>query len=455
MYAVEPPDVVRYLAEFQLALGDLHPEQFAMFLAARNVASYVEPLEVPIGYFPEEDPNTSLAERDTERLLRMSIGQSEPSNVPADEMDVKPVRSVEDLPRIFPLQWLEEQTQPDLFYAKLARRELLMPDWQTPAPAPGAQQDESPEREVVAEESFARSGRQRAYLLLDTSSTMNDHDRRGTVARGLALAFLLKGARQQSTLMIRPFKAEAGPMLSGTGCDALRELALKVVGLPNSGQTRIQGALEQAVRDLRAGGPCLGAQVMLISDGISRLTHNPLGQEKLHSFIIADLPDEQALLDTIATLRQWSYTFQRVRKRSFAAALAPTWADCQAAEAVLDAVFARRDSLGPDEAAALARILENVRFLLREFKRAQAKKDKAQVPPEVELLERHLRYVGRELAATTAAQTAEQTTSSDAAPPWRTLGPGGRWALLTGRANPWAWLVRLVKWISQAIRRAP
>jgi hypothetical protein len=328
-------------------------------------------------------------------------------------MDVSLTGSIEDLSRIFPVQWLLEEVQPDVFYVKAAQGELLMPQWQRPTEAPRESAGEAPQRELMEPQAAPQSSKQHAYVLLDTSSTMRDRDRRGTVARGLALAFLRKGYRQRAQLNLRPFAVEVGAHSSGASKEEFCAIARRIIDLPNSGQTRIQTALEQAVLDIRSAGPCLRASIMLITDGISRLTQNPFADEELHTFILGDLYEDKAEAGTIATLKRWSRTFHRVWENRFAEILAPTWPDCEAAGRFLETALeaAKAGPSGP-EAGRLARVAANVRSLLREFRRAQGKRSPP--PPEMRPLEELVAVAQRAAASATeeAPATADRQTAA-------------------------------------------
>lgn len=402
MIREESPDLVRYLAEFDLTLADLRPDQVSMFVAGRNVAQHVQGLEVPTGSQCWEQSDTSLAEKETERLLDLVACDegSWESRLPADEMDVCVARSVEDLPRLFPIQWVPEEVVPEWFYARLARWELLMPQWQRPGREPRDVPEPSPQHDLVREPVTADAAKLHAYVLLDTSSTMQDHDRRGTVARGLALEFLRRGYNQGARLHLRPFAVEVGALSSGETREDLHAMTRRLISLPNAGQTRIQAALDQAVGDIRREGPCLEAGIMLITDGISRLSENPLAGEKLHTFILGDLFDEQRAAGTISVLRQWSHSFHRIWKHWFAEILAPAWRDCQAAGRLLERLLAEEAASGfsESETARLRRVLENVQFLVQEFKRSLG--HRVPMPPDVQGLEAQLYAAGQILGET-------------------------------------------------------
>ncbi len=400
--AYEAFDLVNYLALFDLDLGEVNPEQVSMFIAARAAAEFVDDLAIPIATRPKPDEETTLREIETDLPIALTGYVSDPvgGELPSNDMDVTTIQSTEQLARIFPTQWLLEDVCPDAFYAKVAQRELLMPEWQRPAQRPEDSYDDSPDHKRIEDQALADTSKQHAYLLLDTSRTMSDHDRRGLVARGLALAFLLKGYQQRSQLNFRPFTDQAADLSSGTSRDEFRNIVRRVIDIPNGGQTRIQQALEQAVLDVRKAGPCLRADVMLISDGISRLTANPFRDEHLHTFLVGDLTAEDESTGIIRTLRDWSRTFRRVWKSRFQEILTPTIADVQAAnQRLLASVKAATD----DDAARLHQMLENVRHLATELKRAAGKK--APVPPELQAIERELAATELQLPPPPASPT--------------------------------------------------
>lgn len=363
-------NVVRFLAEFDLSLADLTPPQLAMFLAGRNAASLVEELEVPMGEAAQPAGDATLVERTSPPQLQPTVHPcAAPAlDLPTDTMDVGYARSIEDMPRIFPHQWLWEDVEPAWFYNKLVQQELLLPRWRQVESLPEAAPRGTAGHRPISQGARTQFTRPHAYLLLDTSSTMQDRDRRGTVARGLALAFLRRGYRDGAYLNFRPFAAEVGERLSGHGRADFAAIVRRVLTVPNAGQTRIQAALERAVNDLQHADACRGAQLVLITDGISRLGRNPLRGETLHTFILGDLFEEAGQEGTLQTLRRWSRTFRRIWTSRFAELLAPTWDDCRAASAVLESLWAAHRN-GSGEHVALGRVARNVRFLLEQFRR--------------------------------------------------------------------------------------
>ena len=182
----------------------------------------------------------------------------------------------------------------------------------------------------------------------------------GRLLAGLRLAFLLKGHQQRSQLNFRPFTDQAADLSSGSSPDDFHRIVRRVIDIPNGGQTRIQKALEQAVQDIRKAGPCLRADVMLISDGISRLTENPFHGEHLHTFLVADLMSEDESTGIIATLREWSTTFRRVWKSRFKEILTPRSPTSRPPTSNCVRWPTRRRTR---DAARLHQMLENVKYL--------------------------------------------------------------------------------------------
>lgn len=450
----QTPDIVQYVAEFGLNLGELQPEHVAMFVAARNLAPVVEGLEVPIATETNEAGETNLLERETDEVVEQTAYESlyVDSRLPADEMDVSTIRSVEDLPRIFPTQWLLEEAQPDLFYSKLAGQELLVPEWQRPTQDAHDSHQEVLERELLEAQANPQSAKQHAYVLLDTSRSMKDRDRRGTVARGLVLAFLLQGYGQRARLHLRPFTARLGELSSGAGRDDLRMITQRTIGLPNAGQTRIQAALEQAVADIRQTGPCRRASIMLITDGISRITTKPLDEERLHTFLLGDLLENTKTAGTINTLRAWSTTFHRLWTNRFAEILAPMLADLEAAGWLLRR---RLEELGEsptdDQVAELRRLHDNLAALVEEFRSTL---HGASVPPEVHDLENLLGEVKHRVPRVTekAPALAEPTAAEGRSLSFELFSASRLGGLFHGAAF-WAFVKQLLQRAWQRIRR--
>jgi plasmid stabilization system protein ParE len=454
-------DLVRYLAEFGLTLADLDPEQVLMFVAARNAARYLLQLEIPVALPREQQPGSGLRELESETRRRAATYFDDylPAHVPDDQMGIGLIQGVEDLPRIFPTQWLLEEVCPPAFYAKLADNELFMPRWEQPTGNPQGGDDDARQWQLLDELAAAQATRHHAYVLLDTSRSMNDRDRRGTVARGLALAFLLHGHDRQAWLHVRPFAARVSELSSGAGNADFQAIARRVVELPNAGQTRIQFALEQATADVRTAGPCRRADILLITDGMSRLTRNPMVGERLHTFVLGNLPKKDRVSGAIATLKAWSQTFQHLWQHEFAETLIPRAGDVRAATAVLEHALAHSTDLSdPAAADRLRRIADNVQALLAEFDRLG---NPGTLSPEVrEDVRRQLKRASQLLAGQSAPGSAKRPGRSAHRDAWDRLPRlvlGGLAAGFGDRVLFWRYLRQLlqhlVQWLADVPRR--
>jgi len=408
-------DVFVYMRQFGLEPDEVTVEQLAMFVVARNAGPYVEPLERAVASRSGGQSGQSLAERELDEVIQHTAHQYlfQQTQLPADEMEVGTIDGVEDLPRLFPTQWLMEEIQPTLFYHKLAERELLTPVWQQPSAGYRDAHESAKARGLVDDDAPPDITRQHAYVLLDVSGTMNDHDRRGPVARGLALAFLRHGQRGRRRLHLRSFTDHVGPLHTGGGKRGLGALARRIISIPNGGQTRIQGALEHAVRDVRGSGPCRRADIMLITDGISRLTRKPHCGEILHTFILGDLADAtEEETATIAKLRDWSDSFERLSQRRFAKLLAPKREDVQAGIRTLqEALNRHRADPNAVTPRTLKRLHEHADYLLKQWQRPIGRYHSA--PDDTSAFEQELNASGRQLPSGGAT---ERTTASRAGP---------------------------------------
>ncbi len=203
---------------------------------------------------------------------------------------------------------------------------------------------------------------------------MIDSDRRGTVARGLALAFVLEGWRQGSRLHLRPFATEVGDLISGSSYAQFQKIVQRIITLENAGGTGIQPALERAAAEIRAGGRFARADIMLITDGVSRLGRNPLESERLHSFVLGadqwcDGPVEH---ETIARLKEWSTTWHRMRAEGFRELVRPDAEDLAELLQVFGSLTPEDlADLSPARQAELGAALANALYLEEQFRASQ------------------------------------------------------------------------------------
>jgi len=427
-------EVVSYVRGFGLTLAELQPRQLAMFVAARNLTEQVEGLDLPVASSEAQGSEDTLAEQEEPPGLTAYQRDLTDARLPADEMEVTSIHAVEDLARILPTQWVLEQIWPEAFYAKLAGHELLMPQWRLPTRGTQGPREDLPDRELVERQATPDTVRQHAYVLLDTSRSMNDHDRRGIVARGLALAFLRRGYENGSQLYFRPFAGAVGELSSGRREEEFHALVRRIIDLPHAGQTKIQAALQQAVDDIRQGGKFLRADILLITDGMSRLADRPLGEERLHTFLVGDLPELRDSAGPVAILRSWSRTFRRILQQGFAEILKPSMQDAVAASTLLETLLADPFP-GAMPSGSLERVMANVQALLTDLKRSLGKK--SPLPPELQRIERQLQDARPVVAQAQARALAAAGAHS--------AGNRGTGSLGLAKLNPWEFLKRLIQ----------
>ncbi len=427
---VPPPPVgadtslTAYLGSFGLRLGDVRPAQVPMFLVARKLARLVRELDIQVAGRPAGgEPLTLTVPQGLPGLPGHPEGVGGGvAGMPTDEVHLGFLRDTEELPGIFPEQWLMEEVAPDWFYAKLAARDLFLPQWQQEEPTGEAVSSPTGTGDLVPGHGKEDLRRQHAYLLLDVSGSMVDSDRRGTVARGLALAFVREGWRQGARLHLRPFATAVGDLLSGSSTAQFNKIVRQVISLENEGETALQDALEQAVADIRAGGRFARANIMLITDGVSRLGKSPLEGERLHCFVLGadqwcDGPVEH---DTIRKLKQWSATWHRLRTDCFRHLIAPDARDL----ADLQTIFS---PLSPESLAGsglealgdLAAAIDNTLCLEDLYQSIRGEND-----PEFSGLRRHLKALLRVVRESRGTNDRLSREGGRGIPV--TVGPGGQ-----------------------------
>jgi len=265
------PDLETYIREFDLDPEALSPEdQFVFYLAKK-------------AHFALDEI----------RLKRSAVFQDEErdSPIPADNMDVGIVENPEEVASALSSELAMEEIAPELFYKKLLAGETLKREWREkykrPMPATG---DE----------------KQYTHVLLDVSGSMDSKDGRGAMARALAIAFLKKGCDEGAQFLLRPFAGSPGNLLKGEEQHELTDIVRTLLRLSmDDGGTDIQEALERAVADIEADGEFGKADLLLLTDGESKMGENPLGKVDLHTIIVGG--DRYS-----KEVEEWSKTFRRI-----------------------------------------------------------------------------------------------------------------------------------------------
>ena len=288
-----PFNLASYAKEYGIDIKKqfLSPTDVVVLYLARKLEPVVQDLKIPVSVEEKPSDKKQLVEKDVEKTVeKVTYTEGErDSVVPADKMDIVTISDAKDLPKILTSQWLLEGIVPELFYDRLANRQLMMPKWQESFTERDVSYETVVEKELVEVAAPpTKINRQHAYALIDVSGSMGTSgDGRDVLAKGLTLAFLKSGFSQGSLLALRPFSGQPHELMEGKTESEFRSIVQRVINLSmDQGGTFIQGALEQAVTDIRRQGKYSRADILLISDGYDQLGHNPLGTVNLHTFIM-------------------------------------------------------------------------------------------------------------------------------------------------------------------------
>ena len=377
--------IERYIQQFGLDFDrDLQPEDLLIFSIARRVEPFIQGLKIPIAKKPNPEEKKVLIERRVDRVIEHTSYRDDQvvSQTPANSMDIGFIDGLEDLPDIVPNQWLIEEVAPEVFYQRAINRELLKREWRETVRHAETTYETVTDRELVEVPAPPEDEKQHAYVLLDVSSSMRSSGDY-IIGKALALAFLRQGYEQRANLAIRPFDGRIGKLSSGRELSALRGITLSILRWNKyATDTNIQGALEQAVKDIRRGGEFTQADILLITDGAAPLTKNPLGEIRLHTLYLGSghlsyttegggtLTEEEHQKaeersfgkdGDIPRLKQWSTTFRQFSVLGLASALRFIPEDFEDLQSVVNALPQALEEMSTSE--DLERIRGRVNFL--------------------------------------------------------------------------------------------
>jgi len=417
----EPDGLVSYAAKFGLKLEDLTVEQAMILVAARGVEKHVKGLKIPMSERSVDTGKKIVVEKEEERVIEKTTYREgeKPSPIPADRMDLTTLEGPEQLPEILPGEWLVEEVAPDIFLKKLREQTLLRRQWRETTRTPVTSHETVKEKVLVEEPAPPEVQKQHACVLLDVSGSMvESYDGRNVVGAGLALAFLLHGFEQRARLSLRLFNGTVFALSQGTSFEDLKRMARQILNIRWGGGTDIQDALRVATEDIRGGGSFTRADILLISDGLSWLGENPLGDIKLHTFLLALSPRqmlESESLKALVTLRSWSTTLKSFGTSKFAGIMLPSKKDLDEIEKSIRSIPDRLKDIASDEereqlierASNLNRLLKKLmeiageveghRPLLEKLRGSIARRRLQGILDELEEIMRKLQMLGPEV----------------------------------------------------------
>lgn len=337
-------DLKRYILSFGIdPVHDLIPQDVTVFAAARKLEKYIENMKIPVAKKRVEQQKMVAVEETIEREIPRTtyLEGEDPSEVPADSLDVAQMSDLRQLPGIMSGQWLEEEINPDRFLEKAVTGQLLRRQWLRKTRTPVTSYETIEETILVEKPAPPEDEKRHAYVLLDVSGSMAEYGKE-IAAKGLTLAFLRRGFLERSQLYVRPFTDILYDLKRGKTDEEFKKMTLSILHEEVAdGGTNIQYALERAVKDITEGGEFAHADILLITDGEDRLYYNPLGSINLHTLILNhryEEPPEPNLTDKLAKkvltraekskkthktsirgeeLEEWSKTYKIINPREF------------------------------------------------------------------------------------------------------------------------------------------
>lgn len=217
-----------------------------------------------------EDPDSMLA-RAMEAVMTVTQRVEEPKqqdsrewrpnrNVThSEEYEAALMRSMTDLKRIFPHQYLLPD---EVFMQRLAQRSLWINVPRTPVVIPfkSSSSDYAP-----------NNYKQKVYVLLDTSTSMMSHHR-FQMAKAAVYVFLKRNLRELGHIYLRTFDTDLGALQTATDTESLWKLIRYTMRLNRLGNgTVMERAILQAADDIRAQSALSGAEILMVTDGACHL----------------------------------------------------------------------------------------------------------------------------------------------------------------------------------------
>lgn len=277
---------------------------------------------------------------DYEKLL-VTRRWREPTELPSSEIDVRPIETLSELPKVLPPYLLLADIAPDLFTYKALSGDLPVSEYRKPKVVMAEKSDIVEELEEVR--SIGSSMRQKVYILQDVSLSMGDSYKL-IFAKAVIMAYMVKAYEEHAQIYFRPFAGFAGVRVDCVRPSQFPELAHYVLAMGRYSDTNIALALQTAITDIRdidqlRGDRLTTTEIFLITDGASH-TDIPGTPRNitLHTLHLNDGTEEafdyayggysyKAYVARIAELAQTSKTFTEINTSSlrFPPADKETW----------------------------------------------------------------------------------------------------------------------------------
>ncbi len=360
-----------------LDFGELDGVQVLALVAARNFMMTMDLLDIP----QRKGPRPEDAKEDL-NLPQTSIGPSFRQflcDVPSSDYDFDVLTDPEQVPMAVPEDLMLRRRAPREFLRKMTEGELMRYSWLEHEQELLDDTEEEQEQETpsVLE---ADSGEEKrgvfGHLLLDASESMGwERDTRNIAGRGLALAFHFAQMEAGNPIHLHLFRSHLEEEMSADESRGHAQVAAAILTHDHSGMTGLQSTLEELVPRLQERAERV--DIVLITDGLTRLTKNPLNGVHLHTFLLGDqsLDREKGNLEQVKDaeekLFQWSDYFFELSPGLMAEACVPLRQDVLLMEHVLENFEA--DVRGAATAAFVRQVHQralNLRTLVRAYREA-------------------------------------------------------------------------------------
>ncbi len=182
-----------------------------------------------------------------------------------------------------------------IFYKKLANRELIKIDYESPTGGIASVDN------FVSKEEVELKRSQKIYILFDNSTSMNgDNFKKLFVSKAIALEYARRVSAEQPQLYFRTFHSEVGELVKAGTQDEIQTLIQYICQLKTGGGriTNIGDAVVQAMEDIKSDPEMEQAEILVMTDGFGPVPKDlleQLGRIKLHILLIPDLDIEKIL----------------------------------------------------------------------------------------------------------------------------------------------------------------
>ncbi|MCP4713579.1 MAG: VWA domain-containing protein, partial [Deltaproteobacteria bacterium] len=203
------------------------------------------------------------------------------------------IRSISDIAHLLPREYVIYQD--NIFYKKLANRELIRIDYE--GDTGGTMKADN----FLREEESQLNKSQKVYLLFDNSTSMNgERFKKFFVAKAMVCEYLRRVSHEKPQLYFRSFHSEISDLVKAGTPSEIRTLLSHITHLRTGGGrvTVIGDAIVQAIEDIKADPDLKEAEIMVLTDGfgpVPKDLREQLGPIKLHLILIPDLDIEKIL----------------------------------------------------------------------------------------------------------------------------------------------------------------